>query len=198
MNMIKTLAKVGYAPITATEDNPYTYANIIYFKSNEAGGREVTSDPNGESTTIYADGLPVIVAEENAGYNHKIQLIAAIDKIETDWLGNIITTEGGILEQNTTSERPRFALVVAKKRYNANTKYEVDFYFDTQVSKRPARNSKTSEGKFDPQFPDYELASVPRTDNNFVRYTIHTDELPNTVIVPTVTEPTTTTTEPEG
>ena len=196
--MIKTLAKVGYAPIKTAEDAPYTYDDIIYFKSKEAGGREVSSEPKGETTPIYADGVVVYTADENAGYDHKVQLIDIIDKIDTDWLGNLKTTEGGILEVNSGEEKPHFALIVAKERFNGDTKYEVDIFFDTQVSKRPARNSKTSEGKFDPQFIDYELTSVPRTDNHFVRYTLYTDELPKTVTVPTVTETTPTTTEPEG
>ena len=80
--MIKTLAKVGYAPIASTEDAPYSYSDIIYFKSKEAGGREVSSEPKGETTPIYADGVVVYTADENAGYDHKVQLIDIIDKID--------------------------------------------------------------------------------------------------------------------
>jgi len=196
--MNRTLAKVGYALIKTTEDASYTYDDIIYFKSKEAGGREVSSDPQGEPTVIDADGIVVYRAEENSGYTHKVQLIDIIDKIDTDWLGNKKTTEGGILETNSGAERPRFALVVAKERLNADTKYEVDIYFDTQVSKRPARNIKSVVGKFEPEFIDYELTSVPRTDNKDVRYTMYTDELPTTIPTPVVTEATPATSEPEG
>ena len=194
MSINKTIAKVGYAPITlSTEDPIYTYNKIIYFKSNEAGGRNVSAEPNGEPTTIYADGLPVVVAEENAGYNISVELIALVDDIETDWLGNTKLSDGSILEKNSTSERPRFALVVAKERFNASTKYEIDIYFNAIVSKRPPRNAKTSEGNFDPDFPTFEIAASPREDNKFVRCTVYADELPTDVTLPDI--PTDDTTE---
>ena len=183
--MNKTLAKVGYAPITSTSEKPYTYATPLYFKSNEAGGRNVSAEPNGETNTIYADGLPVIVAEENAGYNVSVELISIVDDIETAWLGNIKTTSGAIIEKNSTDERPRFALIVAKERFRGSTKYEIDIYLNCIVSKRPSRADKTSEGSFDPNFPTFEIAASPREDNKYVRVTLYADELPTTITLPT-------------
>lgn len=183
--MNKTIAKVGYAPITSNGEEPYTYGKVVYFKSTEAGGREVSAEPNGETTTIYADGLPVITAEENAGYNITVQLLSIIDDIEKSWLGNSKTTDGSILEKNTTAERPRFALIIANERYNATTKYEIDIYFNCIVSKRPSRANRTSEANFDPQFPEFEIAASPREDNKYVRMTLYSDTLPESIKVPT-------------
>ncbi len=185
--MNKTIAKVGYALINATAEEPYKYDPITYFKSGEAGGRNVSASPNGETNTIYADGLPVIVAEENAGYEISVELIAIIDDIEENWLGNIKTADGTIIEKNTTSERPRFALVVAKERFKASTKYEIDVYLNCIVSKRPNREDKTSEANFDPNFPTFDIAASPREDNKYVRITLYADTLPSEIELPTET-----------
>lgn len=181
--MNKTIAKVGYAPLTE-EDGQYTYKNIIWFPSTEAGGREISAEPEGESTTIYADGLPVITAENNAGYNINLQLISIIDDIETDLLGNIKTVDGSIVEKSDTEERPRFALVVAKERFRGNTTYEIDTYYNCIISERPSRNDKTSEGNFDPNFPEFKIKSAPRVDNKVVRQTQYLSTLPTKIAEP--------------
>lgn len=184
--MEKTIAKVGYAPITETEDS-ITYANIKYFRSSEAGGREVSAEPNGDVATIYADGLPVIVADDNAGYNITLTLLSIVDDIDKDWYGNTVTKDG-VLEVSNSDPRPRFALVIAKKRFNAPTKYAVDIYFYCSAKERVTRADKTSEGSFDPNFPAYAILSAPRPDNNYVRYTLYTDTLPETVVIPSKSE----------
>ena len=80
--MNKTIAKVGYAMLTETTEGKITYDKVKWFKSDKAGGRTVGAEPSGESTTVYADGLPVIVANNNAGYNISLELIAIVDDLE--------------------------------------------------------------------------------------------------------------------
>ncbi len=182
--MNKTIAKVGYAPIKTTD--PYTYDKIIYFKSTESGGRNVEAEPNGESKTIYADGLPVITCEENAGYNITVELLSIVDDIETAWLGNVKTSDGTIVEKGSNAERPRFALIVAKEKFNGAKRYEIDIYLNCIVSKRPTRTDKTSEGEFDPEFPSFEIAASPREDDKWVRITLQSDTLPASIVLPTI------------
>lgn len=184
--MNKTIAKVGYAMLTETTEGKITYGEVKWFKSDKAGGRTVGAEPSGESTTVYADGLPVIVANNNAGYNISLELIAIVDDIEKDWYGNAEATEGGFIEKGGISVLPRFALLVAKERYDSDKLYEIDTYFDCVASTRATRNDKTSEGNFDPQFPTFTITSKPRPDNDFVRYTSYEDTLPTAVVIPTV------------
>lgn len=184
--MNKTIAKVGYAMLTETTDGKISYESVKWFKSDKAGGRTVGAEPKGEPTTVYADGLPVIVATNNDGYNISLELIAIVDDVEKDWYGNFEATEGGIIEKGGIKVLPRFALLVAKERYESDKLYEIDTYFDCVASTRVARNDKTSEGKFDPQFPTFSISSRPRPDNNFVRFTSYEDVLPESVVVPTV------------
>ena len=182
----KTLAKVGYALITETADK-IEYGDIIWFKSTEAGGREISASPNGETNTIYADGLPVIQATDNAGYDITLQLLAIIDDVETDWFGKKQLADGTILEIGDVSENPRFALVAAKELFANAKKYAIDTYFYCSASERPSKKSKTSEGKFDPEFPEISIAAAPRPDNKFVCTTVYADTLPTSITVPTLT-----------
>lgn len=183
--MNKTIRKVGYAVLKESSTGEITYDKPVWFKSDEAGGRSIGAEPIGDSNTIYADGLPIIVASANGGYTISLELISAVDNIEKDWFGNDEATEGGIVEKGGIKVMPRFALLVAKETYNGDKLYEIDTYFDCTAA-RSSRNDKTSEGSFDPQFPTFTITSKPRPDNDFVRYTSYADTLPESVVVPTV------------
>lgn len=183
--MNKTIRKVGYAVLTEGSTGEITYGTPIWFKSDEAGGRSIGAEPIGDSNTIYADGLPIIVASANGGYTISLELISAVDDIEKDWFGNDEATEGGIIEKGGIKVMPRFALLAAKETYKGDKLYEIDTYFDC-VAARASRNDKTSEGNFDPQFPTFTVTAKPRPDNDFVRYTSYADTLPDSVVVPTV------------
>lgn len=182
--MNKTIAKVGYAMLTESSTGEITYGKPKWFDSDKAGGRTIGAEPVGDSNTIYADGLPIIIASNNSGYTISLELISIVDDIEKDWFGNAEATEGGVVEKGGIKVMPRFALLAAKETYNGDKLYEIDTYFDC-VASRASRNDKTSEGSFDPQFPTFTITSKPRPDNNFVRYTNYADTLPETVTVPT-------------
>ena len=184
--METTIAKVGYAMITETTDE-ITYDNIVWFKSDEAGGREISAEPSGDTIKIYADGQPVIQAVGNSGYEITLILISIIDKIETDWFNKTKLEDGSILEIAEIKASPKFALVVAKELLGSTNKYAIDTYFYCSASNRPSKKSKTSEGNFDPEFPEFSIAANPRPDNQFVCVTNYANELPTTVTVPTVT-----------
>lgn len=183
--MNKTIRKVGYAVLTESSTGEITYGKPVWFKSDEAGGRTIGAEPIGDSNTVYADGLPIIVASANGGYTISLELISAVDDIEKDWFGNDEATEGGIIEKGGIKVMPRFALLAAKETYKGDKLYEIDTYFDC-VAARASRNDKTSEGSFDPQFPTFTVTAKPRPDNDFVRYTSYADTLPESVVVPTV------------
>ena len=136
--MIKTIAKVGYASLKEDAEGNITYDPIIWFKSKEAGGRELSAEPNGEATPIWADGQRVFIAEENQGYDIKLTLIDLIDEIDENWLGNTVK-DGSTLEINSSEEKPRFALIVANETLKSSTKYAIDTYYDCMISARPSR-----------------------------------------------------------
>lgn len=170
-NLKKSIAKVGYAPITENDDGTYTYGTVKWFESKVSGGREYTAEPVGESTEIYADSIVVFSAEDNNGYDIKLTLLAAIDDVEVEWLGNSKATNGGIIEIARPTPRPIFALIFIEDTTNGIGTTTI--YFNCTVSKRPSMSGKTSEGKFEPQFPEYQIAARPRPEDKWVRASLH-------------------------
>ena len=183
--MLRTLSRVGYAPITARSASGYTYDEIVWFESDEAGGRNIESTPQGETYNIEADGLRLWGGETNTGYQHSIELLDIIDDIRKDWLGMEETTTG-FLERVSNKEMPHFALVVASENFNSDKKYTLWTFYDSYVSARLTRNSKTQAQTFDPDFPTYTVDSVPRMSDTFVYSEKLVDTLPTTITEPTL------------
>lgn len=182
--MIKTIARVGYAPITERATSGYTYGNIVWFETDEAGGRNIESTPQGETFEIEADGVIVTQGETNSGYQHSLELLDIIDDVRENWLGMVKTTTGH-LEKISNAELPRFALVVANETFNGGHKYQILTYFDSQVAERPTRTSKTQAKTFDPDFPTYTIASAPRISDKFIYSEEFVDTLPTAIVEPT-------------
>jgi phi13 family phage major tail protein len=191
--MNSTIAKIGYATLTEESENKFSYGDLKYFVSTEAGGREISAEPEGEEKSVYADGITVANVITNNGYKINLTLLSIVDDVEKDWFGNDVSTDGNtIIEKGGASTPKRFALVAAKERYNADTLYEIDTYICCTAS-RPTRDDKTSEGSFDPNFPQFSISSIPRPDNKITRITTYADELPTSITIPTTVTTTSTT-----
>lgn len=170
------LVNVGYAPITKIDKDGVTYGTPVYFAAAEAGGREYSMSPSGDSKIIYANSQQVYLGEENDGYEVKLTLIDIIDDIRENWLNDVIANNG-VLEKTSNEERPRFALILSDKDTNDVGKTEI--LYNCQVSERPEVAGKTAEeGSWDEQFVEYTIKSSPRPSDGYVRFTISgTDEL---------------------
>ena len=181
--MNKTIAKIGYAPISERAATGYTYGAVTWFDEKGGAGRKVGSTPYGENYEIFGNGYAVYAGEVNNGRDIEVELIDILDDIREDWLGEVKMTNGYV-EKVQSDELPRFALLVAKEKFDSAKKYQVDTYFDCQVSARRDINDKTSENNFDPDFPVYKIRANPRLDNKFVLWQADFDELPDTVTTP--------------
>ena len=53
---------------------------------------------------------------------------------EKDWYGNTEATEGGFIEKGGISVLPRFALLVAKERYDSDKLYEICLLYTSLTS----------------------------------------------------------------
>lgn len=183
--MKKSIAKVGYAPITRTTSSTGTtdtYGAVTWLESEKAGGREYSAEPRGEVSEVYADGKVVLSLDSNDGYDIKLTLLDIIDDIKKAWLSQTASTDG-IVEYGNVSEYPSFALLLAEDLTNATI--ELTTYYNTQVTKRPTKNGKTSEGKFEAQFKEFELAARPRSSDTAVCFEKIITSLPTAVPEPT-------------
>ncbi len=182
--MRKSIARIGIALITGTGEEE-SIGKYEWLESEQAGGREYSAEPQGESTEVYADGRSVFSVNENNGYNITLTLLAIIDKIAIDILGRKKTKEG-VAEYATSEQAPRFALAIAEDDTDGNT--HIQQYPNCQVTTRPSKSGKTSEGNFDPQFPQFTIAARPRAKDKLVCHetSIKTgEELPQAFVEPT-------------
>lgn len=176
-NLKKGIAKIGYAMVKDT--SKFEYDVVVWLESEVSGGREYTAEPNGETAEIYADSISVYSAEDNNGYDINLILLAIIDDIETKWLGNSAISTGGILEVAKPETRPRFALITVEDTTNGSG--ETTIYFNCIVAKRPKIAGKTSEGKFEAQYPEFAISARPRPTDKWVRATLPQTELFETI-----------------
>lgn len=162
----RTIKQVGYAMITSVDDNTGkpTYGNVKWLVHNEAGGREYSAEPKGETSSIWADGLEVYGEEENAGYDVTLTLLAFADDTDEDWLNKVVDTNGNFVEEYAnTGEYPHFALLIIEDTTDGVGQTRV--WTDCHVTKRPSESGKTSEGgALDPMFPEYAISAIPRED----------------------------------
>ncbi len=187
--MKKSIAKIGYFPITAPTliGNKPTYGTIVKLESEKSGGREYSAEPNGETTPVYADGKAVLSIETNNGYDIKLTLLDLIDDVASAWLGNTVdSTNHTIAEYADNPEKPYFGLVIAEKTVDGIGK--ITYYYNCQVTKRPTKSGKTSEDKFEAQFAEFEIAARPREYDSLVCYETVGNTIPEAVVEPNVTE----------
>lgn len=163
----KTIANVGYAPAQINQETGgITYSDVIWFVHNEAGGREYSASPNGETTSIYADGIEVYSAEENHGYDIDLTLLRVTDDVDAAWLGWVVE-DGAVYEYASNEELPHFALVIIEDTTDGIG--ETNVWYDCHCYERPEMAGKTTEGAgFDPEFPTYKIAARPRMSDRIV------------------------------
>lgn len=181
------IARVGYAKVTVGTDGAITYGSVMKLESELSGGREFTADPKGDLTEVYADGKLVKSVEVNDGYDIKLILLDIIDDIHKDWLDNTVDSEHKtVAEYSKTKQRPKFCLILAETTDDGLGK--ITYYYNAQVTKRPSKSSKTSEGKFEAQFKEFAIGARPRPTDGLVCYETTGTEIPAAVVEPTTEE----------
>lgn len=96
------LTNVYYATYT---DGEYGTPTRIY------GGVQLTTTPEGDSYTFYADNVAYYATETNAGYTGTIEVAAVNDQFLKDVLGYKSDTTSGLLYESTTTIVPSVAFM---------------------------------------------------------------------------------------
>lgn len=178
----RTISRIGYAMITSTDPSTGkdTYGPVKLLP-HIAGGREYTADPQGDTFSVWADGLEIYAENSNSGYEIKLTTVAVTDDVEEDWYRKTITSDG-VAEYATAdaSQAPEFALFLLEETTDGLGK--VTFFGKCHVSGRPSKSGKTKEeGSIDPQYPEHTIRAIPRWDDGFVCKEIKSNVIPGTV-----------------
>lgn len=183
--IVRTITDLGYAPITAIdEDGKPTYGPIKWLPHHRAGGRSYDAQPAGNSGGIWADGREVYAYEDSQGYNDTVTTVGVTDDVEEDWYGRTVNDDGSVDEYADGAEYPQFALVIIEDTTDGVGKTTIFYY--SHILQRSAQSGATSEGNgLNPQFPQHNIAHRPRLDCMCVKR-----EIPSKTKIATIPEPT--------
>lgn len=168
----RTITDLGYAPITAIDENGKpTYGTVTWFAHHEAGGRDYDAQPAGTAGSIWADGREVYAYEDNQGYNISLTTVGVTDDIDEDWYGNTVLEDGTIDEYADDADYPYFALIIIEDTTDGTG--ETTIFYNCHISQRGGKQGATSEGSgINPQFPQHAISARPRMDCFAVKRTI--------------------------
>ena len=171
----KGITGLAFAMATLSTDaqgnQSITYGPIENLVTTTSGGREYSSDPRGDSQSVYADSVKVYGDTVNDGYDLNVTILSVLDRVvQKKWL-QMQQTENGIAEYANVGEMPYFALIIYED--TSDGVGQTSIYYWCQASGRPSDAGKTAEGgNFDWAYPQIPLAATPRPTDNLVRLLI--------------------------
>lgn len=160
------LSNVHIAKIT--EEN----GEIIYgtpFPMPGAVG--LSADPEGDTTTFYADNIKYYIATANQGYAGDLEVAMTPEEFLMEILGQKKDKNGALFEK-ADDIIARFALMgeiegdVKKRRF---------VYFDCTAT-RPKSEDKTKEESTDPQTDTISITMSPRSTDKAIKAVIEPNE----------------------
>ena len=160
------LSNVHIAKITETEGE-ITYGTPFAMP----GAVGLNADPEGDTTTFYADNMKYYIATSNQGYAGDLELAITPEQFLTEILGQTKDKNGALFE-NADDTVARFALMgeiegdVKKRRF---------VYFDCTAT-RPSSENKTKEESTDPQTDSISITMSPRSTDRAIKAVIEPDE----------------------
>jgi phi13 family phage major tail protein len=156
------LSNVHIAKITEAEGN-ITYGAPFAMP----GAVGLNADPEGDTTTFYADNIKYYIATSNQGYSGDLELAIAPEQFLTEILGQIKDKNGALFE-NADDVTARFALM---GEIEGDAKKRRFVYFDCTAT-RPKTENKTKEESTDPQTDTISITMSPRSTDKAIKAVI--------------------------
>lgn len=148
------LKNACYSKITFNPDGSLNYGPI----KKLPGSTELTMDPKGDMTEFYADDMVYYSADNNQGYDGKLNLANITEEFETEILGVEKDEEDGVVTEKATSKGSYFALMF---EFDGDIKAVRHVHYYCKAS-RPKVGSKTKTDKTDPNTTELSFISSPR------------------------------------
>lgn len=101
------LSNVYYAVATIDTDGSATYSTPVRLP----GAVNLSLDPEGDSSTFFADNIAYATFTANAGYSGSLELALIPDEFRTAVLGDVNDSTTGLLIENAGAASVHFALL---------------------------------------------------------------------------------------
>lgn len=155
------LKNTRYSKITFNPDGSLNYGPIKQLP----GSVKLTTDPKGDMTEFYADDMVYYSADNNQGYDGKLEVATITEEFSIDILGEEIDEEDGVITEKATSKGSYFALMFEFDG-DVNATKHVHYYCKAS---RPSVGSGTKTDKTDPNTTELSFISSPRPNDYKVR-----------------------------
>ena len=160
------LSNVHIAKITETEGK-ITYGTPFAMP----GAVGLNADPEGDTTTFYADNIKYYIATSNQGYSGDLEIAITPEQFLTEILGQMKDRNGALFE-NADDVTARFALM---GEIEGDAKKRRFVYFDCTAT-RPKAENKTKEESTDPQTDTISITMSPRSTDKAIKAVIEPSE----------------------
>lgn len=160
------LSNVHIAKLTE-EDGQITYGTPF----KVPGARSLTTDPEGDTTPLYADNIKYYVAVANNGYTGELEVVLIPKQFLIEILGQKEDINGAIIESSIDSNA-RFALM---GEIDGDAKKRRFVYYDCTAA-RPGAEASTTEESVEPQTDTLSITMAPRNTDNIIKAVIEPNE----------------------
>lgn len=123
------------------------------------GAVSISLDPEGETSTFYADGIAYYVTSSNNGYSGDFESAMMPDSFRKDVLGETVD-DNGLMIENARVEPKAFALLF---EFDGDANQVKHTLYNCKCT-RPAIASQTNEDTIEPQTETTTITASPRED----------------------------------
>ena len=154
------IKNVHVAKLTEASDGTISYGTPFAVK----GVTGLAPEPQGETTTFYADNIAYYVASSNAGYEGDLTLAITPNEFLTQILGQEEDNNGAILE-GADDKTARFALMFEGDGDESGRRW---VYYDCTAT-RPNREFNTKEDTIKVGTETISINMKPRSSDNVIK-----------------------------
>lgn len=130
------------------------------------GAKSITLDPEGETSTFYADDTAYFATNSNNGYSGKLEMAYLSDDVLKDIFGYVETEDGMLAED--ANVLPKEVALLFEFQGDANATRHILYKV---VFARPSEEGETREKSIDPKTTSMDITVVPVEDkeHNWVK-----------------------------
>lgn len=151
-NKVKyNIQNVHYAKM----DDDGTYSTPVHIP----GAVSLTTDPTGDDSVFWADGIKYYVVYNNTGYEGDLEVALLPDAFRIDILGDVLDTKK-VLVEKSDAPTVNFALGFQID----GDKESTFFWYYNCTASRPATEANTTEESKDPETDTLEWICAPNAD----------------------------------